>query len=50
MATSELTEISQVLDSIPMTNVKACANSVSDKAVEYDGYLLPHKDVIQDRY
>ena len=34
----------------PLKPVKASDKSASDRAVEYDGYLLPHKDTIQSRY
>lgn len=41
------TSISQFTELKP---VKTFKKSASDKAVEYDGYLLAHKDAIQSRY
>lgn len=46
------TPISQLLKASKAVTKAAFerSGSVSDKAVEYDGYLSPHKDVIQSRY
>lgn len=48
MATTE-PAITELTDSKPLKPFKNSQKSASEKAIDYDGYLLPHKDTIQSR-